>query len=218
MLEQSQKRKNGAYLSLTGAIAVLLLKFGAFFLTGSLAFLSDAAESIVNVVAALVVLFSLRVAARPADYEHPYGHAKAEYLSSALEGGMILVAAGMIMLSSIPRLLNPEPLTNILLGLSVAITALLVNGLLVIALRREAKLNDSAALAANARHLLTDVWTSLGVIVVVVLVILSNWYILDPVIAILVAFNIIREGRNLLNQSISQLLDERLPDAEERII
>jgi cation diffusion facilitator family transporter len=218
MLEQSQKRKNGAYLSLTGAIAVLLLKFGAFFLTGSLAFLSDAAESIVNVVAALVVLFSLRVAARPADYEHPYGHAKAEYLSSALEGGMILVAAGMIMLSSIPRLLNPEPLTNILLGLAVAITALLVNGLLVIALRREAKLNDSAALAANARHLLTDVWTSLGVIVVVVLVILSNWYILDPVIAILVAFNIIREGRNLLNQSISQLLDERLPDAEERII
>jgi cation diffusion facilitator family transporter len=212
------KRDRVAYLSLGGAFFVLVLKLGAFLLTGSVAFLSDAAESVVNVVAAFVVLYSLRLAARPADYEHPYGHSKAEYLSSALEGAMILVAAGMIILTSIPRLLRPEPLGNVIIGVVVAVLATLVNGFLALLLQREAKKVQSAALAANARHLLTDVWTSLGVIVAVVAVLLSGWHILDPLVAMLVAANIVREGISLLNNSISQLLDERLPDREEQII
>jgi cation diffusion facilitator family transporter len=212
------QRDQAAYLSLGGAFVVLLLKLGAFLLTGSVAFLSDAAESVVNVVAAFVVLFSLRLAARPADYEHPYGHSKAEYLSSALEGGMILVAAGMIILTSIPRLIRPEPLENVAIGVGVAVLASLVNGVLVLFLQRGAKKEQSAALAANARHLLTDVWTSLGVVVAVIAMLLSGWHILDPIVAIVVAANIVREGISLLNHSISQLLDERLPGREEQII
>ena len=211
-------RNRMAYFSLAGAICVLLLKFFAFLVTGSVALLSDAAESIVNVIAAVAVIFAMRYAQRPADYEHPYGHAKAEYLSSILEGGLILLAAGMILLSSVQRLFSPQPIENALMGLLVAALATLINGFLVVLLQREAKRHDSIALATNARHLLTDVWTSLGVIVAVLLVSITSWERLDPVLAIGVSLNIIREGFKVLRQSVSQLMDERLPESEEQII
>ncbi len=212
------KRNRGAYLSLAGAALVLLLKLITFILTGSVAFLSDAAESVVNVVAAFVVLFAMRVALRPADYEHPYGHTKAEYLSSALEGGMILVAGGMIIVTSLPRFISPEPLSNMVLGLTIASITALLNAGLSLFIRREAKRVRSAALAANARHLMTDVWTSAGVICAVILVYLTDWHRLDPVIAVLVALNILREGVKVLSGSLSQLMDERLPEDEEQRI
>lgn len=216
MLESSRNRM--AYLSLGGAMFVLLLKFVAFFVTGSVALLSDAAESIVNVVAAFIVLVAMRIAQRPADYQHPYGHGKAEVVSSALEGGMILVASGMILLSSFPRLFNPADLNKPILGIVVAIIASLVNGGMAFLLQREAKRVHSEALAANANHLLTDVWTSLGVVIGVAAVVLTGWKILDPLIAILVALNIVRTGFRVINRSVSQLIDERLPEEEEKKI
>lgn len=207
-----------AYLSLGGAVFVLLLKFVAFLVTGSVALLSDAAESIVNVVAAFILLVTMRIAQRPADYEHPYGHSKAEYVSSALEGGMILVASGMILLSSFPRLVSPAELNQPVLGIIVSAVASLVNGGLALLLQQEAKRLQSEALAANAKHLFTDVWTSLGVISGVVAVVVTGWQPLDPLIAIIVAFNIVRTGFNVVNRSLSQLMDERLPEAEESSI
>jgi cation diffusion facilitator family transporter len=211
-------RNRMAYSSLGAAVFVLLLKFVAFLVTGSVALLSDAAESIVNVVAALIVIIAMRIAARPADYEHPYGHSKAEVVSSALEGGMILVASGMILLSSFPRLLKPTELHQPLVGIAVAVAASLVNGVLALFIQREAKRVHSEALAANARHLLTDVWTSVGVVIGVVAVVLTGWDILDPLIAIVVALNIVRTGVNVANRSVSQLMDERLPEDEEKKI
>lgn len=212
------QRSRAAYLSLGGALLVLLLKLGAFLLTGSVALFSDAAESVVNVVAAFTVLLTMRLAERPADFEHPYGHAKAEYVSSALEGGMILVAALMIIVTSIPRLIEPEPLTNLGVGVGVALLAAFVNGIIALILQREARRVDSAALAANAKHLLTDVWTSLGVVVAVVAVGMTGWQRLDPLIAVVVALNIVRAGAGVMVRSLSQLLDERLPAAEEAVI
>jgi cation diffusion facilitator family transporter len=211
-------RSKMAYLSLGGAVFVLLLKFAAYLVTNSVALLSDAAESIVNVVAALIVLIAMRIAERPADYEHPYGHGKAEVVSSALEGGMILVASGMILLSSFPRLLRPLELTEPVLGIAVTVVASLVNGALAFVLHREARRVRSEALAANAKHLLTDVWTSVGVMVGVVAVVITGWAILDPIIAIVVALNIVRMGVRVINRSVSQLIDERLPETEEKKI
>jgi cation diffusion facilitator family transporter len=211
-------RNRMAYLSLGGSLFVLLLKFAAFLTTGSVALLSDAAESIVNVVAAFIVLVTMRIAQRPADYQHPYGHGKAELVSSALEGGMILVAAGMILLSSFPRLLNPVPITQPLMGVVIAVVASVINGSIAVMLHREAKRVRSEALAANAKHLLTDVWTSGGVVLGVLAVVVTGWDILDPLIAVVVALNIVRMGFRVVNASVSQLIDERLPEAEEKKI
>jgi cation diffusion facilitator family transporter len=211
-------RNRMAYLSLGGALFVLLLKFVAFFVTGSVALLSDAAESIVNVVAAFIVIAAVRIAQRPADYHHPYGHGKAEVVSSALEGGMILVASGMILLSSFPRLLKPLELSQPIFGIIVAVAASLVNGAIAVVLQREARRVNSEALAANAKHLLTDVWTSVGVVFGVLAVVVTGWEILDPLIAIVVALNIVRTGLQVVNRSISQLIDERLPEDEEKKI
>ncbi len=208
----------GAWLSLGVAVLVLVLKAGAYVLSGSVALLSDAAESLVNVVAATIVMVSLRVARLPPDYRHPYGHAKAEYLSSAFEGALILVAAAAIVLTSGLRLVSPEPLTAPLLGVGVALLATLLNGGGAFVLQRLASQTNSAALAANSRHLWTDVWTSVGVALAVLLVTLTGWLVLDPLIAILVALNIVREGWLVLARSFSDLLDARLPEPEEKQI
>ena len=205
----------GAWLSLAIAVAVLVLKAGAYGLSGSVALLSDAAESLVNVVAAVGVIVSLRVARLPPDYQHPYGHNKAEYLSSAFEGALILVAAAAIVLTSGSRLLSPEPLEAPLLGAGIALTATLLNGGGAALLGRLAARSGSAALTANARHLWTDVWTSLGVVAAVVLVSLTGWLVLDPLLGLLVGLNIIREGWRVLAGSFSDLLDARLPETEE---
>ena len=207
-----------ALVSLGGALLVLGLKAAAYFLTGSVSLLSDAAESIVNVLAAAVLLFATRVARRPADYEHPYGHQKAELLSSAFEALLIVAAGAMLLLTGVQRLLNAQELQNVGIGVSTALAAGLVNLGLALWLRRQARTLGSPGLAANARHLLTDVWSSVGVIVAVLLVHWSGWLVLDPIVAMVVALNILREGWQLMSSTLSQLLDERLPEAEEALV
>lgn len=210
--------QRGALLSLGLALVVLALKGGAYALSGSVALLSDAAESVVNVAAAVAVMVSLRVARAPPDYRHPYGHLKAEYLSSAFEGTLILVAAAAILVTSAFRLASPEPLEAPLLGVGVALAATLLNGAGAFWLQRLAAKTNSAALRANSRHLWTDVWTSLGVAAGVLLVALTGWLRLDPLLGFLVGLNIVREGWRVLTGSFSDLLDARLPEAEEALI
>ncbi len=211
-------RSLAARVSLVGAAAVVALKVVAWALTGSVSFLSDAAESFVNVASALTLIAAIRIAARPADYDHPYGHQKAELLSSVFEGAMILIAAGAILWSAATRLWSPAPLEQVGTGMLFIAAATLLNVVLVAYLARAGRRLRSAALTANARHLRTDVWTSLGVLAGVGLVVATGWDRLDPLVAIVVAANIVREGVSVLTTSVSRLLDERLPDDEERVI
>ncbi len=216
--DQGQDRHlagRAAWLSLIGALVILGLKGVAYLLTGSIGFLSDGAESLVNLVAAVVLLVAINVSRTPPDYEHPYGHTKAEYLSSVLEAALIIVAAIAITVAAVHRLLNPEPLENVGAGVLVAAVAALVNGLLAAYLFRAARRERSVALEANAKHLMTDVYTSVGVIVAVILVAFTGWHPIDPLIALLVALNIVRVGVDVMRRSLSNLLDQRLPDSEE---
>ena len=211
-------RAFAARVSLLGAISVVALKLVAWSLTGSVSFLSDAAESFVNVASALTLIAAVRLAALPPDYDHPYGHQKAELLSSVFEGAMILLAAGAILWSAGSRLLRPEPLEQVAAGMALVAVATLLNVVLVVYLRRAGQRLRSPALIANARHLRTDVWTSLGVLVGVALVAATGWERLDPLVAIVVAANIVREGVSVLTTNVSRLLDERLPEEEEQRI
>ena len=211
-------RARAARISLVGAAAVVALKLVAWLATGSVSFLSDAAESFVNVASALTLIAAVRLAAQPADYDHPYGHQKAEVLSSVFEGAMILVAAGAILWSAGQRLVAPEPLQQVGLGMLLVLAATALNALLVAYLLRQGRRLASPGLIANARHLRTDVWTSAGVLVGVALVVATGWERLDPLVAMVVAANIVREGVAVLTTNLSRLLDERLPEAEERVI
>ena len=210
--------QSATLLTLVASLLVLGMKAAAYLLTGSVALLSDAAESVVNVVAALAVLDAVRLARRPPDYEHPYGHAKAEYVAAALEGSLILVAAGLILSTAGARLFNPAPLENVTSGVVVALLAMAVNGATAAVVRRVGRRESSAALISNSRHLMTDVWTSLGVVAAVVLVSATGWLVLDPIVAIIVGLNIAREGWAVLTESFSRLLDTRLPEEEESFI
>jgi len=212
------QRARAARLSLAGALLVLALKGAAWALTGSVSLLSDAAESLVNVVAAVSVIAALRLAARGPDFEHPYGHQKAEYLSSVFEATLILLAAGAIAVSAAQRLWEPRPLENVGAGVAVALVATLLNGVLGRYLLRIGRVLDSAALQANGRHVLTDVWTSLGVLAGVGLVVATGWSRLDPIVAMVVAAQVAREGVRVLTANLSKLMDERLPAAEEQLI
>jgi cation diffusion facilitator family transporter len=205
-------------VSLVGALVVVALKLVAWRVTGSVSLLSDAAESFVNVASALALIAAVRLAARPADFEHPYGHQKAEYLSSVFEGTMILLAAGAILLTAVQRLLAPEPLERLGVGLAVVLLATAVNAALAGYLLRAGRRLDSAGLLANGRHVRTDVWTSTGVVVGVVLVGVTGWDRLDPIVAGIVALNIVREGVLVLTTNLSRLMDERLPPEEEQVI
>jgi len=216
--EGAAVRRRAARVSLVGALVILVLKFGAYAATGSIGFLSDAAESLVNLVAAVALMIAMSVAGTPPDYRHPYGHSKAEYLSSVLEATLIVVAAIVIVITAVQRLLHPQALEHVLFGSVIAALAAVVNGGLAAFLFRTGRRERSAALEANARHLLTDVWTSIGVVLAVVLVAITGWDPLDPIIAILVAFNIVAVGVRVFRRSVSELLDERLPEDEERII
>lgn len=207
-----------AWISLVGALVILALKGGAYLLTGSVGFLSDGAESLVNLVAAVVLLIAVNVSRTPPDYEHPYGHTKAEYLSSVLEAALIILAAALITWTAVQRLLEPQELENVAAGVAVSGLAALVNGGLALYLFRAARRERSAALEANAQHLLTDVYTSAGVIVAVLLVGVTGWQPIDPLIALAVAANIVRVGVRVMRNSISNLLDQRLPDREEALI
>lgn len=207
-----------ALLSIAAALVTMALKFGAYLLTGSVGLFSDAAESLVNLVAALVAFAALTYAARPPDEEHAYGHTKAEYFSSGLEGALILFAAAAIAYTAIPRLLHPQPLEQVGLGLALATIGAAINGGVALVLLRAGRRMRSVTLEADARHLLTDVWTTVGVLVAVVLVALTGWRILDPLIALVVAANIVWTGLRLLRETGYGLLDTALPPEDVRHI
>lgn len=207
-----------AWLSIAAALATLLLKTGAWWITGSVGLLSDAAESTVNLVAAIVALIALKLAAKPADEAFHYGRTKAEYFSAAVEGVMIFLAAMAIIGFAIERLLNPQPLAEVGIGLLISVIASLINGAVAMVLLRAGKAHRSITLRADGKHLMTDVITSAGVLVGVGLVWLTGWGWLDPVVALLVGLNILWTGWKLLAESSRGLLDEALPEEERRRI
>jgi len=207
-----------AWLSIVAALLTISLKGGAYALTGSVGLLSDALESVVNLVAAVVALIALTVAHQGPDEEHAYGHEKAEYFSSGIEGGLILLAAASIAYVSVGRLLHPAPPQSVALGLAISTFASLINLGAAWRLRHAARQYRSITLEADARHLLTDVWTSAGVIVGVAGVALTGWLWLDAVIALAVAVNIVWAGLQLVRRSALGLLDTALPAAERATI
>ncbi len=203
-----------AWLSIAAALITIILKTAAYFLTGSVGLLSDALESTVNLASAIVALIALVIVARPANDEFTFGFSKVEYFASGFEGGMILLAAVSIILSALPRLLNPVPLEQVGLGLAISLIASLINLGVSLVLIRAGKRHNSITLEADGRHLMTDVWTTAGVLVGILLVWITGYERLDPVIALLVAVNIIFTGYRLLVRSGRGLLDVSLP-AEE---
>lgn len=206
------------YLSIAAAIVTILLKFYAFHVTGSMGLLSDALESFVNLFAALFALLMLHLSRKPADQEHEFGHGKAEYFSSAVEGALILIAAFTIIRSALPRIIEPQPLENITTGLLFSLLASLVNLVVGLVLINNGKKKKSLLVEADGRHLMTDVYTSVGVILGIILVELTGWLIIDPIIAILVGLNIIYSGYKLLHRSARELMDASIPEDElERV-
>ena len=206
------------WLSIATAIATVLIKGYAAWLTNSVGLWSDALESTVNLAAALVALWALRLSAKPADHNHDFGHGKAEYVSAAVEGTLIFVAAAFIIYGAVLRLFNPVPLEQLGLGLMLSMVATLLNlgtGLLLI---RAGKQYRSITLEADGKHLLTDVWTSVGVLVAIGLVALTGWHILDPMIAIAVGVNILLTGYGLVRRSVVGLLDAALPEDEVAMV
>jgi cation diffusion facilitator family transporter len=204
-----------AWLSIAAAIATICLKGVAYWLTGSVGLLSDAVESLVNLAGALVALTMIKIAARPPDEEHAYGYTKAEYFSSGFEGGMIFLAAVAIGIAAVERLLAPQPLEQLGLGLAVSAAATVLNLVVGQVLIRAGRRRNSIALEADGHHLMTDVWTSVGVIVALLAVLATGWQWLDPLIGIGVALNILWMGYKLLKRSALGLLDRALP-AEQR--
>lgn len=200
-----------AYLSIAAALITIALKSGAWLLTGSVGLLSDAAESLVNLAAAIVALIALKVAIKPPDKNHHYGHSKAEYFSAMAEGVMIFVAAAVILASSVNRFLHPQPLQNVGVGLLISVVASVVNGLVSFVLLRAGKAHRSLTLTADGKHLLTDVWTSVGVVVGVGLVYLTKWDRLDAIVAFAVGINILVTGWKLIAESGQGLMDISLP-------
>jgi cation diffusion facilitator family transporter len=195
-------------LSIAVAIATIALKTSAWWLTGSVGLLSDAMESLVNLAGAMFALVMVTLAAQPPDKEHPYGHFKAEYFSSGFEGVLIFVASLGIIWAAIERILMPQPMEAIGWGMALSAISTALNGGLAWAMLRKAKEHRSMALEADARHLMTDVWTSVGVVGGLFAVQLSGWWWLDPLIAIGVALNILREGTSLIARSASGLMDQ----------
>lgn len=204
--------KRYAWLSISAAIATILLKGFAWWLTGSVGLLSDALESFVNLAGALMALSMLSLAGTPADDRHAYGHGKAEYFSSAFEGFLILLAAFSIAYTAIGRFLHPQAIEAVGVGLGVSVVASCINLFAARELLKAGREFNSITLEADAKHLMTDVWTSVGVVIGVGLVWVSGWLWLDPLIALLVAVNIVWTGWQLLQRSASGLMDEALPE------
>jgi cation diffusion facilitator family transporter len=199
-----------AWISIAAAIVTMGLKAAAYFMTGSVGLLSDAIESVVNLAGGIMALAMLTVAARPADEDHAYGHGKAEYFSSGVEGTLIVLAAATIGWAAVGRLLLPRPLEAVGAGSLVAAAASLVNLGVALLLRRASRLYSSITLDANAQHLLTDVWTSAGVIVGVGAAALTHWERLDSIVALIVAANIIWTGVKIVQRSVAGLMDKSI--------
>ena len=210
--------KKYAYLSIAAALITIGLKFYAYFYTGSMGLFSDALESCVNLLAAVVALIMIHISEKPADEGHEFGHTKAEYFSSAIEGGLILVAAFSIIWSAAPRLLEPQPIENVGLGVLISLSASLVNLGVALVLIKNGKKNNSLLLEADGKHLMTDVWTSVGVITAIFIVKLTGFLILDPIIAIIVALNIVWTGFQLLKRSANGLMDASISESELKIV
>jgi cation diffusion facilitator family transporter len=199
--------------SIAVAALTIALKTLAWWLTGSVGLLSDAMESLVNLASAAFALLMVKIAMRPADAEHPYGHHKAEYFSAGFEGLMIIIAAAGILWAALQRLADPQPLQQMGLGLALSVLSSALNGGLAWTMMQSARQHRSFALEGDARHLFTDVWTSAGVVVGVGLAAATDWLWLDPVVAIAVAANILREGVHLMWRSVEGLMDRALePD------
>jgi cation diffusion facilitator family transporter len=213
-IEDRSFLKRYAWLSIAAAVATIGLKLAAWLFTGSVGLLSDALESLVNLVGGIIALAMLEVASRPADKDHAFGHSKAEYFSSGIEGTLILFAAMAIAYAAVQRLMHPRLLEQIGLGLAISVVASLINLIVALVILAAGKKHDSITLRANAHHLLTDVWTSAGVLVGVVLVALTGWQWLDPVVAILVACNIVWTGVSIVRASVFGLMDVSLPPLE----
>ena len=209
-----------AYLKPSVAVAAttILLKAGAWWITGSVSLLSDALEALVNLAGAMFALAMVTIAAQPADDEHPFGHHKAEYFSSGFEGALILVAALAIIWAAVERFRAPQPLESLGWGLGLSVLSSALNAALAWAMLRKAREHRSIALEADARHLFTDVWTSAGVVLGLLAVMATGWLWLDPLVAIAVALNIVREGVALLRRSVDGLMDRALePQVQAQI-
>ena len=217
-MESRSYLKRFAWLSIGTAVLTILLKAAAYFLTGSVGLLSDALESFVNLAGAVMALAMLSIASRPEDESHHFGHSKAEYFSSGMEGGFIIIAAGGIAYTAIERLINPQPLEQLGIGLTVSVMAGLVNLGAAWIIGQNGKKYNSITLSANSKHLMTDVWTSLGVLVGVGLVALTGWQPLDSLVAIGVAINIVWSGVGIVKHSVSGLMDSVLPEEELGLI
>ncbi len=207
-----------AWLSIAAAVTTIVMKTAAWWLTGSVGLLSDAAESVVNLMAAGMTLMMLTVAARPPDEDHEWGHTKAEYFASAVEGMLILVAAAAIAWTAVQRLLHPKAIEQAGLGLLISTGASLVNFAVARVLFRAGKANHSIALEADAHHLMTDVWTSAGVLGGIALVAITGWQTLDPIVALLVAANIVWTGVQLIRRSTLGLLDIAITPEEQKAV
>ena len=207
------------WLSILAAVSTIVLKMWAYFYTGSIGLLSDALESFINLAAAVIALFLIKVAAQPPDDEHAFGHDKAEYFSSGIEGMLIFFAAFGIFYSAVPGLFAPQPIENLGFGLAISLVATFINLIVGLILIRAGKHNRSIVLEADGRHLLTDVWTSAGVVLGVITVGATGWLVLDPVIALLVALNIVWTGFQLIRRSAMGLMDTAVsPETQDKIV
>lgn len=202
------------WLSITASVITIALKMAAAGITGSVGFLSDAIESVINLVAALVGLWALKLSAKPADENHNFGHAKAEYFSAQVEGSLILVASVAIIYTSVQRIIHPQPVEQIGIGLAFSVAATVLNLAVGVALVKAGKKYRSSTLDADGHHLLTDVWTTVGVIIGIAAVWITGWQLLDPIIALCVGFNVLFTGYRLLKGAILGLLSEALPQDE----
>ncbi|MBK9992021.1 MAG: cation transporter [Verrucomicrobia bacterium] len=203
-----------AWISIGASILTIALKTVAYKLTGSVGLLSDAIESLVNLAGGIMALMMLKIAARPADNEHAYGHNKAEYFSSGVEGTLILVAAASIAYAAYGRLLAPQPLERVGLGLVVSVAASAINLATALLMIRVGRKRNSITLEANGQHLMTDVWTSVGVLAAVGAVAFTGWTRLDPIVAFVVAANIVWTGGKIVRRSVAGLMDASLPTAD----
>ena len=218
MPENRKSLTRFAWLSIAAALVTIGLKTAAYLITGSVGLLSDAVESLVNLLGGIMALAMLTIAARPADEDHAYGHGKAEYFSSGLEGGLILVAAISIAVAAAMRLITPQPLHELGMGLTVSIAASAVNLIVALLILRAGKKHNSITLEANAKHLLTDVWTSVGVLAGIGLVAVTHWQWLDPVVALLVAANIAWTSIGIMRRSVGGLMDISISATDQEAI